>query len=96
MLDEHKVTYRYREYTQETLSEDEIRTVLRKLGMGPRKVLRTGDKAFRALGLTGNEPDDELIAHMAAHPTLLQRPIGILGDKAIVGRPPTKLLDLID
>ncbi len=96
MLDEHKIGYRYREYTREPLSAAEIREVLGKLNVGPRDVLRTRDRAFGELGLTGNETDDALIAHMAEHPTLLQRPIGVLGDKAIVGRPPAKLLDLLD
>ncbi|MDH3744338.1 MAG: arsenate reductase (glutaredoxin), partial [Acidobacteriota bacterium] len=52
------------------------------------------DKAFRELGLTGEEPDADLIRDMAAHPTLLERPIGVLGDRAVVGRPPEKLLEL--
>lgn len=65
-----------------------------KLGVGPKALLRTRDKAYKALGLTGDEPPDVLIGHMAEHPTLLQRPIGILGDKAVVGRPITNLLEL--
>jgi arsenate reductase (glutaredoxin) len=91
LLDEKGIEYRYREYTQEPLSEKEIRSVLRKLGLRPRDVLRKN-----ALGLTGERPDDELIAAMAQHPTLLQRPIGVLGDKALVGRPPERLLELAE
>ena len=45
-------------------------------------------------GLTGDEPDGRLIKLMAQHPTLLQRPIGVRGRKAVVGRPPEKLLEL--
>jgi arsenate reductase len=91
LLDEKGVGYRYREYTREPLSEKEIRSVLRKLGLRPRDVLRKN-----ALGLTGEEPDDELIAAMVRHPTLLQRPIGVLGNKAVVGRPPERLLELAE
>jgi arsenate reductase (glutaredoxin) len=68
--------------------------VLGKLGVGPKAVLRKRDKAYKELGLTGAESDDVLIGHMAKHPTLLQRPIGILGDKAVIGRPITELLTL--
>lgn len=94
MLDERGVAYRYREYTREPLSEAEIRRVLELLGVGPREVLRRGDRAAKELGLTGEEPEDRLVALMAEHPTLLQRPIGVSGGRAVVGRPPEKLLEL--
>ena len=80
MLDEKKIEYRYREYNREPLSEKEIRDVLRK----------------NDLGFTGEELDRELIAAMARHPTLLQRPIGVVGDRAVVGRPPERLLELLE
>ena len=94
MLDEHDVPYRYRDYTREPLSAAEIRRLLKKLGVGPKAVLRKNDRAFKELGLAGGEDDRVLIAHMAEHPTLLQRPIGILGGRAAVGRPPSALLEL--
>lgn len=98
MLDEAGVEYRYREYTQEPLSADEIRDVLGKLGVGPKAVLRKNDKAYKENGLTGQESDDALIGLMAEHPTLLQRPIGVQigvkGAKAALGRPVENLLDL--
>ena len=94
MLEERGVGYRYREYRQDPLDEDELRAVFAKLGKTPRDLLRRRDKAFRELGLTGDEPDDRLIRLMARHPTLLERPIGILGDRAVVGRPPDRLLEL--
>ena len=92
MLDDKGIPYRYREYTQDPLSEKEIRDVLRLLGLRPRDILRT--QAAKERGLAGDEPDGELIAAMARHPTLLQRPIGIAGGKAVVGRPPENLLAL--
>ena len=94
MLKEHGVEVRYREYREDPLSEAELRAVLKKLGLSVREVLRTRDRAFKELGLVGDEPDDVLIAHMAAHPTLLQRPIGVKGSRAVVGRPPEALLEL--
>lgn len=93
MLDEKGIEYRYREYTQDPLSEKEIRDVLRKLGLPAKDVLRM--KEAREAGLTGEEPEAELIAAMARQPTLLQRPIGILGGRAVVGRPPERLLELV-
>ena len=94
MLEEHGIEFRYREYRESPLSEAELRTILTKLGLTARDVLRTRDKVFKELSLSGDEPEDELIAQMALHPTLLQRPIGVTGSRAVVGRPPEALLDL--
>jgi arsenate reductase len=94
LLDEKGIEYRYRDYVKNPLTETEIRDVLRRLGLRPRDVLRTKDPAFQELGLTGDETDDRLIAEMARRPTLLQRPIGVKGDRAVVGRPPERLLEL--
>lgn len=94
MLDEKGIPYRYREYTKDPLSEKEIRDVLRLLGLRPKDVLRA--QAAKEQGLSGNEPDAELIAAMARHPTLLQRPIGVAGGRAVVGRPPENLLALAE
>ena len=95
MLDEKGIEYRYRDYVKNPLGEAEIRDVLKRLGLRPKDVLRSKDPAFQALGLTGDEPDAELVAAMARHPTLLQRPIGVAGDRAVVGRPPERLLELL-
>ena len=94
MLNEKGVAFDRREYMKNPLSEAEIRSVLEKLGLGPHDVLRRRDKAFKELGLDGSESDDTLIAHMAQHPGLLQRPIGVVGDRAVVGRPAEALLTL--
>jgi arsenate reductase len=94
LLDEKGIPYHYRDYVKNPLTEAEIRDVLARLGLRPRDVLRAKDPAVKELGLTGDEPDDELIAAMAQHPTLLQRPIGVAGDRAVVGRPPERLLEL--
>lgn len=53
------------------------------------------DPAYAELGLSGKTLDDELICAMARHPTLVQRPIGRLRGKAVVGRPRERLLELV-
>ena len=90
MLNDNGIAHTYREYTKDPLSEAELRDVLTKLGKGPKDVLRKRD-ATKA-GLTGEETDDQLIALMAENPRLLERPIGVLGDRAALGRPPENLL----
>jgi arsenate reductase (glutaredoxin) len=96
LLDEKAIPYRYREYTREPLTEDEIREILRLLGLSARDLLRTKDPAYAALSLAGEEREDELIRAMARHPTLVQRPIGRLPGKAVLGRPPERLLELVE
>jgi arsenate reductase len=96
LLNSHRTPFRYRDYKNEPLSQAELRRVLKMLGLGPKDVLRKNDRAFKELGLSGDEPDRELIRLMAQHPTLLQRPIGVLEGSAVVGRPPEKLLRLLD
>ena len=93
MLNDHGVAHTYREYTKDPLSESELRDVFGKLGVGPRDVLRSRD-ASKA-GLSGGETDDQLISMMALNPRLLQRPIGVVGARAVIGRPPESLLTLL-
>ena len=94
MLTEQNIAHTYREYTKEPLSSDEIRDVLAKLKMNARDVLRSRDA--KKEGLTGAETDEELIELMSKTPGLLQRPIGVVGDRAAVGRPIENLLALVD
>ena len=94
MLNAHQIPFRYREYKKDTLSAAEIRTVLGKLDMTARDVLRKRDA--NKLGLSGEETEAQLIALMAAHPGLLQRPIGVRGAQAALGRPVENLLALVD
>ena len=92
-MSERGCAFTYREYTRDPLSEEEIRDVLSKLGCGPRDVLRSRDA--KKFGIEASLGDDALIASMAEQPRLLQRPIGILGDRAALGRPVENLLTLI-
>ena len=94
MLEHQGIDYRYREYRNDPLSTAELRALFKKLGREPRELLRTRDRAFKELELTGDESGSRLIALMAEHPTLLQRPIGVTAERAVVGRPVEALLEL--
>lgn len=95
MLENRGVAFEYREYTQDPLEPAEIRRVLDLLGVGARQLLRKNDRAYRELCLDGSESEDELVELMSRHPTLLQRPIGVVDNRAAVGRPPEELLELL-
>jgi arsenate reductase len=74
----------------------QLRDLLRKLNLGARALLRTGEDEYKTLNLADvGLSDEQLIAAMAAHPKLIERPILIAGDKAVVGRPPEKILEIL-
>ena len=76
------------------LSEETLREIAQKMGsVSPRAFLREKD-AQRA-GIGEEASDDELFKAMALNPKLIQRPIGIHGDKAVLGRPNARLLEIL-
>jgi arsenate reductase len=73
-----------------------LRDLLSKLGLGARQLLRTGEDEYKNLNLAdASLSDEQLIAAMVAHPKLIERPILIAGDKAVIGRPPEKILEIL-
>jgi arsenate reductase len=73
-----------------------LRDLLRCLGVGPRKLLRTGEAEYRELGLDNPSlTDDALIDAIAGHPRLLERPLAVRGERAVIGRPPERVLELL-
>jgi arsenate reductase len=96
LLQQRKAQPQIIEYLNTPLSTLEITEIVKKLGLAPIDLLRTTEKAYidgkYQANLMSNE---EIIAAIAKHPSLLQRPIVICGNKAIIGRPPIKVLDII-
>lgn len=94
LLQENGIEPEIRKYMNKAtqLTEDELRDIAKKMGAGPRAFLR--EKDGEAYGLAPDADDDAVFAAMAAEPKLIQRPIGINGDKAVLGRPNEKLLDI--
>ena len=78
----------------ERLSVEELKDIAKKLGAAsPREFLREADA--KAAGLSETASDDKVYAAMAENPKLIQRPIGINGKKAVLGRPNAKLLEIV-
>lgn len=85
----------YRFYLFEPPTEAELREVLDKLHMQPSQLLRRSEPLF-AEKFEGKElSEEEWLKVILGNPVLLQRPIVINGDKAIIARPPEKVLDII-
>jgi len=81
-------------YLDERPTRDDLEHLLVMLGTDdPRAMVRTGEAVYDDLGLAG-AGRDELLDAMAAHPILIERPIVIRGDRAVVARPPERLRDL--
>jgi arsenate reductase len=96
LLTERGVDFARVEYQVEGLSEERLRSLLGKAGLRPRDVLRTREPLVAELGLADREvPDDELVALMAEHPALVQRPIVEVGDRAVLARPVERVLELL-
>jgi len=94
LLKERDIAFRYRDYLAEPLDIESLQTLFKKLDLSPRALLRPREAA--ALELTGEENDELLLQMMARQPSLLQRPIGVLGERAVLGRPPETLVQLLD
>ncbi|MDF3932802.1 arsenate reductase (glutaredoxin) [Pseudomonas citronellolis] len=83
-------------YLETPPSAAELQALLGKLGIGARQLLRTGEDEYKALGLDDAQLSDaQLIDAMVAHPKLIERPILVVGDKAVIGRPPEKMLEIL-
>ncbi len=73
-----------------------LKRLAKLLGVKPRAMMRSGEKIYKELGLDDPKTSDaDLFAAMAAHPVLIERPILVSGGRAVIGRPPEKVLDLI-
>lgn len=88
LLRESGVDFEKIDYYIKPLSEQQLRALIKKLGIRPRALLRTSESIYRELELGSKDlSDDQLIALMAQHPDLIQRPIVERGDRAVLGRP---------
>ena len=96
LLEENGVAVEVRKYMSKTerLSEQELRGIAKKMGkVSPREFLRVKDA--EKYGLAETASDDDVFAAMAEEPKLIQRPIGINGRKAVLGRPNDRLLSIV-
>lgn len=83
-------------YLETPLSAAQIKALLGKLGISARQLLRTAEDEYKMLQLADESPSEaQLIDAIAQHPKLMERPILEVGDKAVIGRPPENILELL-
>jgi arsenate reductase len=84
------------DYLKTPPSADELKSILKKLGLKPQDLLRKGEPRYAELGLKERQLDeDALIALMVENSILIERPIVVSGGKAAIGRPPEKVLGIL-
>lgn len=95
LLTERGIDFERVNYHLDPLPEEKIRDLLRKANAGPRDMLRKKEAGPLGIELDGLS-DDQLIALMVEHPQLLERPVVERGDRAVLARPPERVLEVLD
>jgi arsenate reductase len=96
LLEERGIAFVERRYLEDPLSRADLEDLARRLGRPPSAWVRRGEDAYAQAGLDAASDASALLDAMAAHPILIERPIAIRGDRAVVGRPPESVLDLVE
>jgi arsenate reductase len=95
LLEERGIEFDRVDYHVEPLSEGEIRELVRKTGRPARELFRAREPVYAKLGLGDREvEDDEAIRLMAQHPELMQRPVVVRGERAVLARPVQRVDEL--
>ncbi len=96
LLRAHGVEPQIVEYLKTPPSKEELRDILRKLGMRPEQLVRKGEALYKEQFKGKSLSDEEWLEVLTQHPRLIERPIVLAGDRAVIGRPPENVLQLLD
>ncbi len=95
LLEEAGHNVRIRRYLDDPPTLEELQTLQAMLGVPAIDMMRPGEKAFKENGFSKTDPDAVLLAAMAAHSILIERPVAIAGSRAVIGRPPERVLEIV-
>ncbi len=95
MLQEKNVPHNIRWYLSDPLSKEELQALLGKLNMKPSELVRQDEAVFLEHYSSKTYTEDEWLAILAENPSLVQRPIIEKGPKAIIARPPERVLEML-
>ncbi len=95
LLEEQGVELSIIEYLKTPPGVAELKTLARQLQVPVREMMRSNENIYRELQLDKTTSDEALFEAIAEHPILLQRPIAVAGRRAIIGRPPENVLELL-
>jgi arsenate reductase len=89
-----KIGFESINYMDEPLTADELSRLLDAAGLKPQEAIRANEAAYRQHVMGKNLSDEQLVRVMAKYSELIQRPIVVRGNKAVLARPVEKLADL--
>ncbi len=96
LLKEHNLDFSIVEYLKTPLTPSEIISLSKKLGKAPGEFVRKNETDFKNNNLGNQLDDDQKMAEaIAEFPKIMERPIAVKGDKAVIGRPPENVLSLL-
>ncbi|MDD3499439.1 arsenate reductase (glutaredoxin) [Sulfurovum sp.] len=95
LLEERGIDAEVIKYLDTPPTKEEIKEVLRMLGIAPRELMRTKEALYKELHLDEEMDDEKLIEAMVSNPRLIERPVVIKEGKAVIGRPLEKVVELI-
>lgn len=95
LLEEKGIEAEVVQYLIDTPSKEELKAVLKKLGISARELMRTKEDIYKELNLKDETNEEKLIEAMVQNPKLIERPVIIQGNKAVIGRPAEKMLDIL-
>ena len=97
LLQEKGIEPQLLHYLENAPSAEELEIVLKMLGKYPKDIIRFNEEIAQELGLSpaDERADSEWLKIISGNPKLLERPIVIIGDRAVVGRPPERVLDIL-
>lgn len=95
LLKENGVTPEIRLYTEDVPTQKELTELIKKLGIKAEQLVRKKEKLYKEAYTDKKLTQREWIRVLSKNPILIERPIYIKGDKAVIGRPPENVLELI-
>ncbi len=95
LLEDRGITPEIRRYLEDAPDAETLRDLQAKLGLPAIEMMRVKEPEFKAAGLSRDSAEADLIAAMVAAPKLIERPVLIAGQRAVIGRPPERVLELI-
>lgn len=82
-------------YLEDVPTKKELKEIIGLLGLRPGQLLRKNEPIWKENFKGKTLTDSQIIDAMVAHPKLIERPIAINGNKAVIGRPPKKFLEIL-
>lgn len=95
ILEEKGLSFEIKKYLENPPTEAEIELVLKKAGINVHELVRTGENLYKEKFKGKNHTEKEWINILSENPILIERPVVICGEKAVVARPPEKVWEIL-